>query len=439
VCSSDLIAKSLAFPCPVEKTKPTMCTLARLVPVKGLERLIPILSRLKKEGLDFRHRIIGEGYQRELLERLIERHDLQDTVFLPGFHKNPFPFLKAADVFVSVSFVEGLPLVVCEALCLGKPIVATNNPGTAELLENGKYGYLVEPDDESVYRGLKDFLSNESLRNEYALKAKAGSGIDRFDLKKNICRINDLLKQKAPSVRTPLEQTVQKLFAHNDVNNDPGLMTGKMGKAIFFFHCARFTKNKLYEAYAFALIEEMTGYIHKETPVGYENGLSGIGAGLEYLVQNGFVEADTDEILEDIEQRIHLAIPYETDATTLADMGRYLLFRLRNPTSGDHKPVTVENKIFLIHVIDLIDRFYAKQSGKNLVCIFRFLKEADKTAIFPTKVKRLIREIRKEFASKGIIYRKNAKQTQRSQLETSLRALPSTKSALNADLKLLIP
>ena len=390
----EVISGSQEFICPIEKTRLTMCTLARLLPVKGVERLIPVLARLKKEGLDFHQWIIGEGYQKKIIQQLIEKFDLKDTVFLLGFQKNPFPYLKASDIFVSTSFLEGLPLAIGKALCLGKPVVATNVSGTAEILGYGAYGMLVDSNEDAICEGLKEMMSNEALRNDYAMKAATGAMTEIFDIPKTMSRINELLHHTTTAVRTPLECIAHLLIADNDTNNNPGLMNGKMGKAVFYFHYAAFTGNKLYEAFAFDLIDEMVQLIHYETPVDYAGGLAGIGAGVEYLAQNGFIEADTDDILEEIEQQIYLSIPYETNGTNLAGTGLYLLFRLRNAASGDHKHTTLENKIFLIHIIDLIERLYPQQSEESLACIYRFLTEADKTNIFPAKVKRLLKEFK---------------------------------------------
>jgi glycosyltransferase involved in cell wall biosynthesis len=52
---------------------------------------------------------------------------------LQGFHKNPYPFIKYSDAFVSVSIVESYPLVIAEALCLGKAIMATKVTGSKEM------------------------------------------------------------------------------------------------------------------------------------------------------------------------------------------------------------------------------------------------------------------------------------------------------------------
>ena len=393
---TDVIAKSQAMPCPIEKTKLTMCTLARMLPVKGIDRLIPILSRLKKDGLDFQHWIIGDGFQRGAIESQIEALDLKDTVSLLGFQKNPFPYLKATDIFISPSLLEGLPIALGEALCLHKPIVATNVSGTAELLGYGKYGMLVDSEPDAIYEGLKEMIRSETLRNEYAQKAEIGSTTEAFDVPQIMSRINDLIVNAA-SDKTPLNRIAHQVFMESCIGKRPGLLNGKIGQAIFFFHYAAFTGHKAYETYALQLIDDMVKLIHSKTPIDYTGGLTGIGSGVEYIVQNGYIDADSDEVLEEIEAHIHLAIPYETDVKNLADMGRYLLSRIANPANGDTKPTTIENKIFLIHVVDLIDRFYTDQSEDSIAYVYRFLTETDRINIYPIKVKRLISEIKAKY------------------------------------------
>lgn len=80
-----------------------------------------------------------------------------------------------------------------------------------------------------------------------------------------------------------------------------GLFNGKTGIAIYFFHLARSTNNKLYEKYAEELIDEIYDEISLSTPLDFENGLAGIGWGIEYLAENGFIDADTNEVLEEFD------------------------------------------------------------------------------------------------------------------------------------------
>jgi len=85
---------------------------------------------------------------------------------------------------------------------------------------------------------------------------------------------------------------------------DLGLYHGKMGIVLFFAHYARYTKNRLYDEFAGELLDEIYDEIHTGLPVNFECGLCGIGWGIEYLLQNGFMEGNSDEILSVIDVRI---------------------------------------------------------------------------------------------------------------------------------------
>ncbi len=148
-----------------------------------------------------------------------------------------------------------------------------------------------------------------------------------------------------------------------------GLMHGKMGISIYFFHLAKQTKNQIYDDYAGELIDEIYEEITADTPVGFENGLAGIGWGIEYLVQNKFIEADTDEVLEEFDNRIFKELIYNTPKEIgllngLLGIGFYFLKRIqpvcrsigRNPESNDEKLSTLTNKQTLIHIIDELER-----------------------------------------------------------------------------------
>jgi glycosyltransferase involved in cell wall biosynthesis len=170
---------------PVEKIRTTICCTGRLVEQKGQLKLIPVIDRLVNgDGLDVELWLIGDGAQRKEVEAAIRHYSLEDTVLLKGFQKNPYPFVNAADMVVSASDCEGYPLVLCEALCLGKAVVATNVSGTKEVLGHGEYGMLVENDEGSIYRGLKRMIADKALRERYGRKALARAGM--FDAKRTM-------------------------------------------------------------------------------------------------------------------------------------------------------------------------------------------------------------------------------------------------------------
>ena len=126
-----------------------------------------------------------------------------------------------------------------------------------------------------------------------------------------------------------LRQISDVLLVNGGFLSSPGLYTGEMGLVLFFARYARYTQNDLYMDYAFGLIEKIQRRIHQDTPINYKHGLAGIGSAIEYIVQNSYFEADTDEILEDFDQRIYFTynIPYLPVEDTV-DIWYYIHWRL---------------------------------------------------------------------------------------------------------------
>ena len=145
--------------------KPTVVGLGRLVPHKGFDLLIQAHARLRASGSDHHLLILGEGPYRHELETLVKDLSLRASVFMPGFVRNPYPFLKRARVFALASRLEGMPLVLIEAMVLGVPIVATDcESGPAEVLDGGRYGVLVPPDNtHALVDGLSRLLNDDAL------------------------------------------------------------------------------------------------------------------------------------------------------------------------------------------------------------------------------------------------------------------------------------
>ena len=155
------------------------------------------------------------------------------------------------------------------------------------------------------------------------------------------------------------QRTTNALLLNGSFINNLGLMHGKMGIAIYFFQLARQTNNQIYEGYAGELIDEIYEEISANTPVEFENGLAGIGWGIEYLAQNGFIDADTNEVLAEFDHTLsHELVHHCPESISLLDglmgLGFYFLMRI----TGKNKPgpKEVENKQALVHCIDLLDQ-----------------------------------------------------------------------------------
>ena len=101
-----------------------------------------------------------------------------------------------------------------------------------------------------------------------------------------------------------LNRIVNHLILHSCSLDDVGLFHGKTGVVLFFAHYARYTGIEMYDDFAEKLLEDIANNISKALPINMEFGLCGIGWGINYLIQNGFMKGDPNEILADIDEKI---------------------------------------------------------------------------------------------------------------------------------------
>jgi glycosyltransferase involved in cell wall biosynthesis len=108
-----------------------------------------------------------------------------------GFQTNPYSYLKASDMFLLTSDTEGYPLVVCEAMCLGKPIVSTNITGPDELLANG-VGVLTSFEVSDIADRVQQLAADADLRAHYG-EASRAEALCRFDVEAVMQQIYQIL------------------------------------------------------------------------------------------------------------------------------------------------------------------------------------------------------------------------------------------------------
>ncbi|OPL08180.1 MAG: hypothetical protein AVO33_01330 [delta proteobacterium ML8_F1] len=91
---------------------------------------------------------MGTGPDEKAIEEMIISKGLNENIKLIGFQNNPYAYMEKADLFILSSLWEGFGHVIVEAMACGTPVVSTDCPhGPNEILENGKYGWLVSNDD----------------------------------------------------------------------------------------------------------------------------------------------------------------------------------------------------------------------------------------------------------------------------------------------------
>jgi glycosyltransferase involved in cell wall biosynthesis len=130
-----------------EGEPPLILAVGRLHAAKGFDVLLDAFARLSRR-VSAHLLILGEGPERPALEARRHALGLDASVALPGFVRNPLAYMSKASVFALSSRREGLPGALIEALANGTPVVATDCPsGPAEILDGGRFGRLVSPDD----------------------------------------------------------------------------------------------------------------------------------------------------------------------------------------------------------------------------------------------------------------------------------------------------
>jgi len=149
---------------------------ARLESRKGLNYLIKAYQRVKKEFSNSRLIIVGPGTRlRRKYERQVKRNRLQDVVFVGYVTYAELPrYYKTADIFCSpATGRESFGIALLEAMAVGKPIVASNIDGYANLITDGVEGLLVPPKDEkALAQALISLMANESLRQQMGARER---------------------------------------------------------------------------------------------------------------------------------------------------------------------------------------------------------------------------------------------------------------------------
>ena len=152
-----------------------LLALGRLTKQKNFAYLIDTCAKLSRDNYSFHLNILGEGPERNNLEKQIKELNILDKVSLRGFISNPYPWIKKCDLIVCSSKYEGISTVLQEAFILGKPIVTVPCTGMAELLGNSEYGLIVENSLDGLYIGLKKLLDDKGLLGRYADLSKQRS------------------------------------------------------------------------------------------------------------------------------------------------------------------------------------------------------------------------------------------------------------------------
>lgn len=175
-----------------DKNTLNICSVGRLIPVKGYDRLINVHKRLVEDGYGIHTYILGTGKDETKLRQRLEQLNLLDSFTLVGFRTNPYKYVKECGLFVCSSYTEGFSTAATEALIVGTPVLTTLCSGMEEMLGKSEYGCIVENSEEGLYQGIKELLDYKEKLNHYKEQAKIRGEFFSTDI--TVCAVEDMLK-----------------------------------------------------------------------------------------------------------------------------------------------------------------------------------------------------------------------------------------------------
>ncbi len=155
----------------------TILSIGRYCTAKNFDNVPDICARILSKGLSVKWYIIGFGEDEALIQQKIKESSMDDFVILLGKKDNPYPYIKACDLYVQPSRYEGKCVAVREAQMLGKPVVITNYATSASQLEDGVDGIIIPMDNEGCAVGIASllhdpdrmkFLKENCLKRDYS-------------------------------------------------------------------------------------------------------------------------------------------------------------------------------------------------------------------------------------------------------------------------------
>lgn len=143
-----------------------LLSIGRFCEAKNFDNVPEIASIIKSKCVDFKWYIIGYGADENLIKSKIAQYNMEDTVIILGKKENPYPYIKACDIYVQPSRYEGKCVAVREAQILNKPVIITNYASSKSQLQDGFDGVIVPMDNQGCANGIVKIIDDKDLQNQ---------------------------------------------------------------------------------------------------------------------------------------------------------------------------------------------------------------------------------------------------------------------------------
>lgn len=170
----------------------TLLSVGRFSDAKNYDNVPDICKRLiNKTKLNIKWYIIGYGGDEALIRQKIKEAGMEEHVILLGKRSNPYPYIKACDIYVQPSRYEGKSVTVREAQMLCKPVVVTNYPTAPSQIRSGVDGVIVPMDNKGCANGLAEVICNKPLQERIIAHLKTHDYGNESEVEKIYTLINE--------------------------------------------------------------------------------------------------------------------------------------------------------------------------------------------------------------------------------------------------------
>lgn len=170
----------------------TLLSVGRFSDAKNYDNVPDICKRLINETkLNIKWYIIGYGGDEALIRKEIKEAGMEEHVILLGKRSNPYPYIKACDIYVQPSRYEGKSVTVREAQMLCKPVVVTNYPTAPSQIRSGIDGVIVPMDNEGCAHGLAEVICDKPLQERIIAHLKTHDYGNESEVEKIYTLINE--------------------------------------------------------------------------------------------------------------------------------------------------------------------------------------------------------------------------------------------------------
>lgn len=168
-----------------------LLSIGRFCEAKNFDNVPEIASIIKSKGVDFKWYIIGYGADENLIKSKIAQYNMEDTVVILGKKENPYPYIKACDIYVQPSRYEGKCVAVREAQILNKPVIIANYASSKSQLQDGFDGVIVPMDNQGCANGIVKIIDDKDLQNQLIENTKKADYTNSKEIEKLYRLIGD--------------------------------------------------------------------------------------------------------------------------------------------------------------------------------------------------------------------------------------------------------